>query len=125
MERLPMKNALVIPLIAISACAQSAPPSPSARPCDLTVSFGSYAMGIDRPALAAVRAILADRVVRSIEERHQGREGELVLCARTRRPADAERLFHRIRSALPTAPRGPIRVHSASGLRFDAPPQRR
>ncbi len=119
-----MKKALVVPLLALGACAQAASPVRPAPKCDLMVSFGSYAMGIDRPALAAVRRILADRAVRSVEDIHWGREGEISLCVRTRRPAEADRLFGRIRADLPTAPRGPIAVRTASGLRFHAPPRR-
>jgi len=119
-----MKMPILAPLLIAGACAQAAPPARTARKCDLTVSFGSYAMGIDRTALAAVRRILADRAVRSVEDFGGGREGETSLCARTRRPADADRLFRRIRAVLPAAPRGPIAVRTASGLSFDTPSSR-
>ena len=118
-----MKKNLLVPLLLAGASAGAATAKPAPK-CDLMVSFGSYAMGIDAPALAAVRRILADRGVRSIEEMHGGPEGETYLCARTRRPADARRLFDRMRIVLPTSPRGPIAVRTASGLRFDAPPHR-
>ena len=118
-----MKKMLFAPLLVAGAGAQAATPAPPTPGCDLMISFGSYAMGIDRPALAAVRRILADRAVRSVEQVHGGREGETALCADTRRPADAIRLFKRIRAILPAAPRGPITVRTASGLRFDAPPR--
>jgi hypothetical protein len=125
MEGLPMKKNLLAPLLAAGACAQAASPAPPPAPkCDLTISFGSYAMGIDQGALAAVRRILADRAVRSVLDTQRGPEGEIHLCTRTRRPADAARLFNRIRAVLPAAPRGPIAVRTASGLRFDAPPRR-
>ena len=123
MEGLPVKKSLLVPLLAASAWAQAASPTPPAPKCDLAVSFGSYAMGIDMAALAAVRRILADRRVRSVEDIRHGREGETCVCARTRRPAEARRLFNRIRTVLPAAPRGPITMRTASGLRFDAPPR--
>lgn len=116
-----MRKGLLIPLLAAGASAQAAESAPPASRCDLTISFGSYAMGIDRSALAAVRRILADRGVRLVEDDQWGREGETSLCARTRRPADARRLFYRIRTVLPAQPRGPIAVRTASGLSFDAP----
>jgi len=119
-----MKMPMLAPMLIAVACAQAASPGPAAPKCDLTVSFGSYAMGIDRAALVAVRRILADRAVRSVETLGGGREGETYLCARTRRPADATRLFNRIRAVLPAAPRGPIAVRTASGLAFHAPPRR-
>ena len=115
-----MKKFLVVLLLAAGGWAQAAPQEPAPR-CDLTISFGSYAAGIDAPALAAVRRILADRAVRSVEVTNWGPEGETYLCARTRRPSDARRLFSRIRNVLPAVPRGPIAVRTASGLRFDAP----
>ena len=119
-----MKIPMLFALLAAGACVQGARPTPEAEGCDLTISFGSYAMGIDAPALAAVRAILADRAVRTIQDGHWGREGEITLCARTRRPADAKRLFGRIRAILPAEPRGPIGLRTASGLSFDSPPRR-
>ena len=119
-----MKMPMLAPLLIAGACAQAASPDPAAPKCDLTVSFGSYAMGIDGPALAAVRRILGDRAVRSVEDVARGREGETYLCARTRSPADATRLFNRIRAILPAAPRGPIAVRTASGLSFHAPARR-
>lgn len=118
-----MKTLLIAPLIA-AAGAQAASTAPPPPRCDLSISFGSYAMGIDRPALAAVRKILADRAVRAVEETRGGIEGEIHLCVRTRRAADANRLFDRIRAVLPAAPHGPIAVRTASGRRFHAPPRR-
>ena len=119
-----MKKALVAPLLAAGACAHAASPAPTAPGCDLTVSFGSYAMGIDRPALARVRRILAHRDVRSVEDIQAGREGEIALCVRTRTAAAAGRLFNRIRAVLPANPRGPISARTASGLRLHVPPRR-
>jgi hypothetical protein len=119
-----MKRTVIVPLLVASACARTASPAPQPPDCDLSVSFGSYAVGIDAPVLAAVRTILADPAVRSIEDRPWGREGEVTLCVRTRRAADADRLFGRIRTALPAKPRGPIGLRTASGLSFDSPPRR-
>jgi len=119
-----MKRSLFAPLLVAGASVQAAAPPPPMPGCDLTVSFGSYAMGIDGRALAAVRKILGDRAVTSVEEIGRGPEGEIALCARTGRPADAKRLFNRIRAVLPAAPRGPIAVRTDSGLSFDAPPRR-
>ena len=101
--------------------AAAAPAQPA---CDLSVSFGSYAMGIDRPALAKVRQILADRAVKKLDERPWGREGEITLCVQTRSRADAERLFRRVAKSLPAKPRGPIELRTVSGLKASAPAQR-
>jgi hypothetical protein len=89
------------------------------RNCPLTVSFGSYAMGIDGKAFDAVSGLLTrDRGVKAVEQYRWGREGEVTLCARTRGGADARRLFWRVRALFPRAPRGPLTVSTASGLRF-------
>lgn len=98
------------------------PSKPRAGACALTVAFGSYAMGIDRPTLDRVEALLAaDPAVAGVERRGRGREGETELCAGIASAADAERLFHAIAELLPADPRGPVTVRTASGLRAEAP----
>jgi hypothetical protein len=90
--------------------------------CPLTVTFGSYAMGIDQGALKSVDRLLArDRGVRKVDRQRWGREGEITLCARTRTKADAKRLFTRVKRLFPAKPRGPLTVETASGLSFHAP----
>ena len=106
-------------MTSLTAALLAATPAPQ---CPLTVSFGSYAMGIDTAALRKVDALLAhDRGVRSVDRQHWGREGETTLCVKTRRSADARRLARRIRMLLPARPRGPITVATRDGLRFEAP----
>jgi hypothetical protein len=79
--------------------------------CSLEVRFGSYAMGIDQRAAAAVhRIIAADEGVVSIERNGAGREGEYGLCVHTRSAAATSRLLGQIRSVLPSRPHGPITV---------------
>ena len=123
-----IRFAAALAALAAACCA----PAESRRPgiaqhtgCGLTVSFGSYAMGIDGAAYAEVRRLLTDGAVRSIEERRWGREGEVDLCVKTRSARDATRLFKAIRASLPERPRGPVSLRSAAGLRFDARPPRR
>lgn len=104
----------------------AAPMKPTATPaagiCALTVAFGSYAMGIDRPTLQRVEALLAaDPAVAGVERRGRGREGETELCAEVASAADAERLFRAIAGMLPVDPRGPVTVRTTSGLRAEAP----
>ena len=120
-EKCRMRSCL-LPLFALlvpaPALAQAAP----APACAVRVQFGSYALGIDRPAFERVRALLArDRGVRAVDQQHWGREGETTLCVRTRRPGDARRLFGRVTAALPAKPRGPITVEARGGLRFEVP----
>ena len=123
----------LLPLFALAACtaageSASAPaggePSPGSAECPLTVRFGSYAMGIDRGALQAVEARLADDpAVLAVDRRHWGREGELDLCVRTRSDSDAERLQRAIAAGFPADPRGPLSVSTRTGLVGHAPPR--
>ena len=90
--------------------------------CGLTVTFASYAMGVDVGTLRAVERLLEqDDAVAAIQRHGWGREGEITLCARIARDADAERLHQRIAGLLPANPRGPIRAATRSGLTVAAP----
>jgi hypothetical protein len=83
----------------------------AAPDCALTVRFGSYAMGIDRPAAARIEALLARRPeVKGTERRPWGREGEYDLCVRLKPKADAIALFEALRPLVPAEPVGPIEV---------------
>jgi hypothetical protein len=86
--------------------------------CSLTVSFGSYAMGIDQNALRKTERLLKrDRTVRSTTSHRWGREGEVTLCAKTRTPAQARTLFRRVRALIPANPRGPVTIETRTGQR--------
>lgn len=125
-------------VLAIAAVAIIGSASPQRRPlepvrvdeiranCPLTVSFGSYAMGIDsRTFDATIRLLSRDRAVMRIEQRNWGREGERTLCAVTRKPADARRLFARVKALFPRKPRGPLTVTLAGGREYHSPQSRR
>lgn len=127
-----------LPHLALAACSvggdPAAPrgdrppsPAPAETPgaCDLTIGFGSYAMGIDRGAFQSVEARLAaDPAVTGVEPRGWGREGEVDLCVATRTARDAERLHRDILGSLPADPRGPISLATRSGLSDHVPPRR-
>ncbi|MEN3746958.1 hypothetical protein TPR58_07250 [Sphingomonas sp. HF-S3] len=121
-----MKTFLMIAaLVSLPAASAAAAPELPQRgvpdTCSVTVSFGSYAMGIDRPALERTERLLKrDRTVRRTSSHRWGREGEMTLCAITRRPADARRLFQRVKAALPRDPRGPITIETHDGLSHTA-----
>jgi hypothetical protein len=113
--------ALVPALVATASVAHAAP-QPRAAACPLTITFASYAMGIDGTAFAAVdRLLRRDRGVRAVARRNWGREGEVTLCVRTRSKSDARRLFARVKTLFPARPRGPLTVETAGGLKFYAP----
>jgi hypothetical protein len=113
-----MTLAVAAALLAATGCAEAAtrtvpitPVRDAPQGCALTVSFGSYAMGIDGETYAAVSRLLAhDRGMQAIEQYRWGREGELTLCARTRSGADARRLAARVKALVPAKPRGPVTV---------------
>lgn len=109
----------------VSAGPQPAPaPQAERADCGLSISFGSYAMGIDGGAFRAVETLLdQDPAIASVERRGWGREGEVTLCAEVRSDADAERLLGRIARMLPANPRGPIEVRTRAGLAARAPPR--
>jgi hypothetical protein len=116
---------LLAALAPAASCAAAPGEADAAAPeCPLTVSFGSYAMGIDRGALARVEALIAEADGASVERSPWGREGEVALCVRTESAAQAAELFDRISGALPADPRGPITVATAAGRRFEAPARR-
>jgi glutamate synthase domain-containing protein 2 len=111
-----------VPLVlALTACQSVAAPAEAEAACQVTVRFGSYAMGIDSGAAAAIDALLAGSPdVRGVTRTGAGREGEYVLCVRTSNTAAASRLMASMRPLLPAKPRGPISVEGPNG-RIDAP----
>jgi hypothetical protein len=118
-----MKSAL--PLILAATACQTAPvpaqAPPGAEACSLTVRFGSYAMGIDSSAAAAVdKALAGNRDVKGVSRSGWGREGEYTLCVTARDAAASGRLFDTVAALLPRQPRGPISVEGA-GRRVEAP----
>jgi hypothetical protein len=116
-------------LLAAAACTSAAAAQPAIRDapgkaagCALRVDFGSYAMGIDRGAAAAVeKAILLSRGVGDIARHRWGREGEYTLCVVMRSPRAAAVLFDRLKPLLPPKPRGPIALSLADGRTVRAP----
>lgn len=112
----------LLPVLAFLAAAAPLPAVAQAPPqCALSVQFGSYAMGIDRPAFDRVQALLKrDARVRGVALQRWGREGETTLCVTLRRERNAKAVFERVKAALPAKPRGPIVVETL-GMRFEAP----
>ena len=122
-----MKTALATMALLASACTASprveptAPPVAAVSACAVTVTFGSYAMGIDREAFATIDALLErDNGVTATLHKRWGREGEMTVCVATRSAADRARLFGKIGALFPAKPRGPLTVETADGRRFEA-----
>lgn len=122
-----MKIAYIAVALLAGACTAQAPVESFAMPveqtpaCGVTVTFGSYAMGIDRASFAAVEALLAgDQGVTATSQKRWGREGEVTVCVETRSAADSARLFGAIAKLFPAKPRGPLTVETSDGRRFEA-----
>lgn len=107
--------------LAAAACQSVSQLAEPTAPCSLSVRFGSYAMGIDGPAAAAIDTLLARSTdVKGVTKTPWGREGEYTLCVTARDAAASARLFRAVVASLPATPRGPISVEGAGG-RADAP----
>ncbi|NEX94016.1 hypothetical protein [Caulobacter sp. 17J65-9] len=90
-------------------------------PCDVEVSFGSYASGINAEVAREVRAYVGrSRDVTRAQGVRWGREGEWDLCL-TVRPKRASKVYADIRRMIPTyARQGPTSVSSKNGARFES-----
>lgn len=108
-----MSSALVL----LAACA--APPvKETAMRCDVTVRFGSYGAGIDRPLAEKISAATkADRDLAHIERKPWGREGEYDLCLQAKPGRDAKTIYARYRAILPDrALHAPTSITGPDGL---------
>ena len=88
------------------------------QPCDVTVTFGSFAMGVDQDLKARIQGVItAETGVRDVEERRWGREGESDLCIHAPAPV-ADSLYTRIADLIPaTSERAPTSVLHRDGRR--------
>lgn len=92
--------------------------SASAPACDVSVQFGSYAMGIDGRAFDKVRRYAArhPRLIRTSSVTSWGREGEKTVCLSTingRRGANIA--FRDIKGLIGKGQRGPVEVRTLDG----------
>lgn len=85
--------------------------------CDLEVTFGSYAMGVDQGLKTEIQnRIDGEAAVSSIEERWWGREGESTICINTFDAAGADRLYAAIAALIPErSERAPTTVTHRDG----------
>jgi hypothetical protein len=108
---------VLLPLT-LAACA--AAPAPAAR-CDVTIRFGSYGGGIDRPLADRVAAaVKADRDIARWERKPWGREGEYDLCLTAKSERNLKALFERYRALLPARNlQAPTSIEGPEGMRFE------
>jgi hypothetical protein len=107
-------------LILLAACAAT-PARETAMPCDVTLKFGSYGMGIDHPLADKVgAAVKADRDLARVERKPWGREGEYDLCLRAKPGRDAKAIYERYRAMLPgKALKAPTSITGPDGLMYE------
>lgn len=113
-----LRLAALLPILALAACA--AAPVPTQR-CDVTIRFGSYGAGIDRPLADRVAAaVKVDRDVARSVRRPWGREGEYDLCLTAKTGRDAKAMYERYRAMLPARNlQAPTSIEGPEGLRFE------
>ncbi|RYF88939.1 MAG: hypothetical protein EON95_19600, partial [Caulobacteraceae bacterium] len=118
--------ALAATAMLAAACATDSgaepPPSvPGGEGCDVSVSFGSYAMGIDGEAYARVETWLAGHkdLVADVKVTPWGREGERTVCVTTTSPAAIKPVFSGVVKLLPVeGKKAPITALSKTGGHF-------
>lgn len=114
----------LICLLALAGCAVPADAVPAGRTgseladCSLRVSFGSYAMGIDRSAASKIEAQVARAKGTQASRIPWGREGEYSLCVATPTRRDALILFDALKPLVPSNPRGPVTIAVPGGPSF-------
>ena len=108
-------------LLAGCATAPATPADSDPQACHVTVSFGSYAMGVDAELKTDILAVInADPGVMNVEETRWGREGEFDLCIHAPGRGIADRLYNQIADLIPEySDRAPTTVTHIDG-RTDA-----
>ena len=96
----------------------------TAPACDVSVQFGSYAMGIDGRAFDRVQRYAArhPRLVRTSSVTSWGREGEKTVCLTTTSRRGATTVFRDIRDLVGKGQRGPVEVRTLDGRVWNSHP---
>ena len=99
--------------------------APGDENCDVTVVFGSYAMGLDGQTFTRVDAYLKRRAPAvTANTTSWGREGERTICVTTRYGKATRKVFNDIRNMTPRmARRGPVEIRSRFGTFQSRPPE--
>lgn len=99
--------------------------APGDENCDVTIVFGSYAMGIDAVSYAKVESYLKrHRSGVTYTATNWGREGEKTVCVTTRSRMATRKVFNDVRNMIPrVARRGPVEVRSRFGAFQSRPPE--
>ncbi|MDB5470334.1 MAG: hypothetical protein JWR84_1894 [Caulobacter sp.] len=114
-------TALLAAACATDSGAEPSPSVPGGEGCDVSISFGSYAMGIDGEAYARVETWLAGHkdLVADVKVTPWGREGERTVCVTTTSPEAIRPVFSGVVKLLPTVgKKAPITALSKTGGHF-------
>jgi hypothetical protein len=114
-------TALLAAACATDSGAEPPPSVPGGEGCDVSISFGSYAMGIDSEAYARVETWLAGHkdLVADVKVTPWGREGERTVCVTATSPAAIKPVFSGVVKLLPVeGKKAPITALSRTGGHF-------
>lgn len=92
--------------------------------CDVSVQFGSYAMGIDGRSFDKVQRYVArhPRLVTTASVTRWGREGEKTVCLTTTSRRGMTTVFRDIRELVGRGQRGPVEVRTLDGRVWSSHP---
>jgi hypothetical protein len=109
---------LALTLLAPAAAHASAPA------CDVSVQFGSYAMGIDGRGFDRVQTYVRRHpgLIRTSSVSSWGREGEKTVCLTTRTRKGVTTVFRDIRGLIGKGQRGPVEVRTLDGRVWNSHP---
>ncbi len=92
--------------------------------CDVSVQFGSYAMGIDGRAFDRVQTYVARHpgLIRTSSTTAWGREGERTVCLTTTTRKSMNTVFRDLRGLVGRGQRGPVEVRTLDGRVWSSHP---
>lgn len=92
--------------------------------CDVTVQFGSYAMGIDGRSFDRVQTYVRrhPRLIQTSSVTAWGREGEKTVCLTARTRKSVNTVFHDVRGLIGKGQRGPVEVRTLDGRTWSSHP---
>ena len=116
-----MTRALLTAAAALALLGACATTAQTPATCDVTLKFGSYGMGVDRPLAQAVDArTKADRDLAHVARKPWGREGEYDLCLSARSGRSARAIYERYRAMLPAKGlAAPTSITGPDGLMYE------
>ena len=116
---------LIAAALALGLALPAAAQTPASSDCDISVRFGSYAMGIDQRSFDRVERYASrhKRLVARTSVERWGREGERTVCLDTRSRRATNQVFSDLKRLVRAgAARGPTEITAADGRVWSADP---